>query len=55
MPGDRAHARCLALVRDLREAEAADARCAQAVQAQTYGHYPEHVAELQAALADRQG
>jgi hypothetical protein len=52
---DRAHARCLALVRDLSDAEAADARFAEAVQAQTYGHYPEHVAELRAALADSTG
>jgi hypothetical protein len=52
---DRAHARCLALVRDLSEAELADARFAEGVKAQTYGHYPDHVAELQTALAGRKG
>jgi hypothetical protein len=52
---DRAHARCLALVRDLSDAELADARFAEEVKAQTYGHYPEHLAELQFALAGRKG
>jgi hypothetical protein len=48
---DRAHARCLALVRDLTEAELADPRFLDEVRTQTYGHYPEHLAELRAAVS----
>ncbi|HEX4211818.1 MAG TPA: DinB family protein [Candidatus Dormibacteraeota bacterium] len=48
---DRAHARCLAAVGGLSDAELADARFIDEVKMQTYGHYPEHLAEMRAAAS----
>lgn len=50
---DRAHDRCLAAVRDLTDEEAADPRFVDEVRNQTYGNYPEHLAELGAAVGGR--
>ena len=52
---DRAHSRCLAAVRGLSDVEVADPRFLEEVKAQTYSHYPDHLAELQAAIAGPRG
>jgi hypothetical protein len=44
---DRAHDRIAALVASFSDAEAEDERYQKKIRAETYGHYPEHLAEIQ--------
>jgi hypothetical protein len=45
---DRVHERVVALIESFSETEAADERYQEKIKAETYGHYPEHLAEVEA-------
>ena len=50
---DDAHAEMLEVARDLTDAEVADDAFMKKFEGETYGHYPEHYADLGAAIKDK--